>query len=80
MRIQLFDRGSPRGKKLFADLQTVCRRLQIDSDPEYIQDMKRVYDLGVQGKTVLLIDREVALVDKYPAISELEKIIADYLQ
>lgn len=79
MRIQLFDRGSPQGKKLFADLEYLCQRLQIDYDPEYIQDMSRIYSQGVQGKTVLMINNEVALVDKYPTRSELEKILTDYL-
>ena len=34
MRIQLYDRGLPKGQKLFSDLETVCQRLQIDYDPE----------------------------------------------
>lgn len=79
MRIQLFDRGSPQGQKLFANIQTVCRRLQIDYDPEYIKDMSRVYSMGIQGKTILLINGEVAFVDKYPGPQELETIISDYL-
>ena len=79
MRIQLFDRGSPQGQQLFANLQTICRRLQIDYDPEYIKDMSRVYSMGVQGKTVLLINGEVAFVDKYPTPKELETIVSDYL-
>jgi len=79
VRIQLFDRGSPEGKKLFANIEIICQRLQIDYDPEYIQDMSRVYSMGIKGKTVILIDREVVLVDKFPSLFELEKIISDYL-
>jgi len=79
MRIQLFDRGSPKGKQLFADLETLCKRLQIDYDPEYIKDMSKVYSRGVQGNTVLLIDNEIVFVDKYPNIKELETIISDYV-
>lgn len=79
MIIKLYDRGSPQGKKMFSDLVSLCKRLQIDYDPEYIQDMSRVYSQGIQGKTVLMIDNEVVLVDKYPARSELEKILTDYL-
>lgn len=79
MRIQLFDRGSPKGKQLFADLETLCKRLQIDYDPEYIKDMSKVYSRGVQGNTVLLIDNEVVFVDKYPNIRELETIISEYV-
>lgn len=79
MRIQLYDRGSPQGKKLFTDLQNLCRRLQIDYDPEYIQDMARVYNMGIQGKSVLLIDGEVVFVDRYPSLQELETIISEYL-
>jgi hypothetical protein len=79
MQIQLFDRGSPQGKKLFSDIETICKRLQIDYDPEYIQDMSRVYSMGIQGKTILLINREVVLVDKYPNVNELESLIQEYL-
>lgn len=79
MRIQLFDRGTPQGKRLFTDLEYLCQRLQIDYDPEYIKDMSRVYSQGIQGKTVLMIDNEVALVDKYPSRPELEKILTEYL-
>ncbi|MEK7527417.1 MAG: hypothetical protein AAB574_00165 [Patescibacteria group bacterium] len=80
MRIQLYDRGSPAGKKMFADIEVICQRLQIDYDPEYIQDMHRVYSMGIQGKTILLINNEVALIDKYPPLKELEQIISDYLE
>lgn len=80
MRIQLFDRGTPQGKKLFSDLEVVCKRLQIDYEPEYFTDLNRVYSMGVQGKTVLLINNEVALVDKYPGLNDLEKLVADYLE
>jgi len=78
MRIQLYDRGLPPGKQLFANLQSLCQRLQIDYDPEYSKDMTRVYAMGLQGSTILLIDGEVALIDKYPSIKELENIINDY--
>lgn len=79
MRIQLFDRGSPAGKQLFANIETVCKRLQIDYDPEYIHDMNRPYSQGIQGKTILMIDNEVALVDKFPSLKDLENLIQDYL-
>ena len=73
MRIQLFDRGSPQGKKLFANIEILCKRLQVDYDPEYIQDMNRPYSMGIQGKTILLID-------KFPSPKELETIIVDYMK
>lgn len=78
MRIQLYDRGLPPGKQLFSNLQSLCQRLQIDYDPEYIKDMSRVYSMGLQGNTVLLIDGEVVLIDKYPSIKELENILNDF--
>ncbi|MDP4010170.1 MAG: hypothetical protein Q8P53_04295 [Candidatus Shapirobacteria bacterium] len=80
MRIQLYDRGSPKGKQLFSNLENLCKRLQIDYDPEYIKDMNRVYSLGIQGDTVLLIDGEIVFIDKYPSPKELETIIADYIK
>lgn len=80
MRIQLYDRGLPQGKKLFTNIQEVCRRLQIDYDPEYIKDMNRPYSMGLQGNTILLINGEVAFIDRYPNPKELENIISDYLK
>ena len=80
MRIQLFDRGSPQGKKLFANIEILCKRLQIDYDPEYVQDMNRPYSMGIQGKTILMIDNEVALIDKFPSPKDLETIIVDYMK
>lgn len=79
MRIQLFDRGLPQGKKLFTDLEAVCQRLQIEYSPEYTKDMSRVYNMGIQGNTVLLINGEVVFVDKYPNPKELESIIQEYV-
>lgn len=78
MKIQLFDRGSPQGKQLFSNLEVVCKKLQIDYDPEYIKDMSRPISMGLQGNTILLIDGEVAFIDKYPTIKELEVIILDF--
>lgn len=80
MRVQIYDRGLPKGKQLFENIKVVCKRLQIDYDPEYSKDMSRVYAQGLQGNTILLIDSEVVFVDKYPDIRELEKIIGDYLK
>jgi len=36
--------------------------------------------MGLQGSTILLIDGEVVLIDKYPPLKELENIISDYLK
>lgn len=78
MRIQLFDRGSPQGKQLFSNIETTCRNMQIDYDPEYIKDMSRPISMGLQGNTILLVDGEVAFMDKYPSVKELEVIISDF--
>ena len=75
MKIQLYDRGLPQGQKLFADLQTVCQRLQVDYDPEYIKDLSKIISRGIQGSTVLLVDNEVVFIDQYPGLKELENII-----
>lgn len=80
MRIQLFDRGSPQGKQLFSNIEVICKRYQIDYDPEYIKDMSKVYNRGLQGNTILLIDNDVVFVDEYPKAKELEEIILEYLK
>ncbi len=80
MRIQLYDRGTPKGKQLFSNIQEVCQRLQVDYDPEYIKDMNRPYSMGFMGETILLINGEAALIDRFPSKSELENIIQDYLK
>ena len=80
MRIQLFDRGSPQGQKLWINLQAACKRLQIEFDPEYSKDMNKIYSRGYQGNTILLVNNEVAFIDKYPTQKELEDILSDYLK
>lgn len=80
MRITLYDRGLPAGKKLFENLDAVCKRLQIDNDPEYSHDMNKAYSRGYQGNTILIIDNEVVLVDRYPDRKELEAIISDFIK
>lgn len=78
MRIQLYDKGTPKGKQLFTTLENVCQRLQIDYDPEYVKDMNRIYSRGVMGNTILVINNEIAAIDKYPSAKELEDIISDF--
>jgi hypothetical protein len=80
MKVQLFDRGSPQGKQLFSNLEIICKRHQIDYDPEYIKDMSQVYNRGLQGKTVLLIDNQVVLIDEYPSALELDEIVSEYIK
>jgi hypothetical protein len=42
--------------------------------------MNRVYNMGYQGNTILLINGEVALIDQYPSQKELEDIISENLK
>jgi len=79
MRIQLYDRGSPEGKKLFQNIDKICRSYQIEEEAEYIKDMYHVYQLGIQGETILLIDDEAVLIDQFPDYKELEQILSDYI-
>jgi len=79
LKIQLFDRGTPAGKKLFSQLEQVCQRLQLDVSPDYITDMYKVIEAGIQAKTVLMINHEPVLVDKFPTLSELEAIISEFV-
>ena len=80
MRIQLYDRGLPQGKKLFENLDAVCQHLHLDCSPEYLKDMNRVYAMGYQGNTILLINNEVAFIDRYPSQKELENIVSDFVK
>ncbi len=79
MQITLYDRGSPKGKKLFTDLDAACQKLQIFEEPIYSQDMKKIYNQGLAGNTILMINHEVVFVDRYPNQKELENILSDYL-
>jgi hypothetical protein len=79
MRIQLYDRGTSKGKKLFNDIEKVCQSLQLFDDPEYIKDMHRPYSMGIQGEVILMIDGEPVLIDKNPSLKELENFINEYL-
>lgn len=79
MQIILYDKGSPKGKKLFLDLDLACQKLQIFEQPLYSQDFKKIYSQGLSGNTILMVNREVVFVDRYPSQKELENILSDYL-
>lgn len=80
MLIQFYDRGSPQGKQFFTALEQLCSRLSITPDPQYIKDMYRPYSMGIKGKSILMINNQVVLVDKFPPITQLEAILQDYLE
>jgi len=77
MYIQFYDRGTPQGKKFFSRLEETCTRLQLEDRPEYITDMYRVINQGIQAKSVLMIDNQPVFVDKFPSQSELEAILTE---
>lgn len=78
MYIQFYDRGTPQGKKFFKTLEESCTRLQLEDRPEYITDMYRVINQGIQAKSVLMIDSEPVFIDKFPSQTELEAILTDH--
>ena len=77
MYIQFYDRGTPAGKMFFSKLEEACTRLQIDDRPEYITDMYKVINQGIQAKSVLMIDNQPVFIDKFPSQSELEAILTE---
>ena len=78
MYIQFYDRGTPAGKTFFTSLEETCTRLQIEDRPEYITDMYRVINQGIQAKSVLMIDNQPVFIDKFPSQSELEAILTEH--
>lgn len=78
MYIQFYDRGTPAGKVFFAKLEETCSRLQIEDRPEYITDMYRVINQGIQAKSVLMINNQPIFIDKFPSQSELEAILTEH--
>jgi len=77
MYIQFYDRGTPEGKKFFARLEESCTRLQLEDRPEYIKDMYRLINQGIQAKSVLMINRQPVFIDKFPSQTELEAILTE---
>jgi len=77
MYIQFYDRGTPEGKKFFERLEQTCSRLQLEDRPEYITDMYRVINQGIQAKSVLMINQEPVFINKFPSQAELEAILTE---
>jgi hypothetical protein len=79
VRIQIHDKNTSLGKKLYTLTQKVLKRLFSDIRPEYIKNSSKLLDLGIPGKTALFIDDELICLDQCPPETELLKIIEEKL-
>jgi len=77
MRIRIYDENTPTGKKLYTLTKKILKRLFSDVRPEYIEDTRKLIELGIPAKTALFIDDEVICVDDCPEETELLKIIEE---
>jgi len=80
MKIILYDKGTPNGKKLYQMLDEATERLGIYDQAVMSKDMSKIYNQGVVGSTILTINNEVVLVDRLPTKSELEDILNDFIK
>jgi len=71
MKIQVLGPGCPSCHKLFEATKQAVKELNINEEVEYIDDIKKIIEMGVMQMPVLAIDGKPALTG---TVSDIEKI------
>ena len=75
MKIQILGTGCPKCKKLAEAAETAAQELGLDFELEKVTDINQITSFGVMMTPALVVDGDVKLVGKVPAVEELKKIL-----
>ena len=75
MKIQILGTGCPKCKKLAEAAETAAQELGLDFELEKVTDINQIISFGVMMTPALVVDDDVKLVGKVPAVEELKNIL-----
>jgi len=73
--IKIFGSGCPACHKLHELVKEALAQLNINIEVEYIQDMKKILELGVMSVPVLMINDKILLVGQVPSLERIKELI-----
>ena len=75
MKIQILGTGCPKCKMLEETADTAAKELQLDYKLEKVTDINQIMSFGVMMTPALVIDGDVKVVGRVPAIDEIKKLL-----
>ncbi|MCD6379902.1 TM0996/MTH895 family glutaredoxin-like protein [bacterium] len=75
MKIQILGTGCPNCKKLEVVTETAAQELGLDYELEKVTDINQIMGFGVMMTPALVIDGEVKLAGRVPAVEELKNTL-----
>lgn len=73
--IQVLGSGCPSCKKLFELTQQAVKELEIDTEVEYITDIKKIIEMGVMQTPVLAINGKPVLTGSTSDIEKIKQLV-----
>jgi len=76
MDIKVLGAGCASCKRMFADVQKLVARLNLDARVEYVTDMERIMAYGVMSTPVLVINEKIVMVG-YRGATKIEQALRE---
>ncbi len=74
-KIQILGTGCPKCKKLAENAEAAAKALGIEYQLEKVTEITKIMRFGVMITPALVVDGEVKVAGKVPAVADLEKVL-----
>lgn len=75
MKIKVLGTGCANCKKLEANVREAVKELGIDATIEKVEDFKEIMAYGVMKTPALVVDEQVKVMGRVPAVEDLKKYL-----
>lgn len=72
-KIQILGTGCPKCKKLAKNAEAAAKELGIEYELEKVTDINEIIKMGVVMTPAMVVDGEVKIVGKAPAVEEIKE-------
>lgn len=78
--IQVLGPGCPNCKKLYELTTQAVRELGLTTTVDYIDDIKKMIELGIMSTPVLTINNKIALAGQVPNIEKIKELLTSDIE
>jgi small redox-active disulfide protein 2 len=75
-RIQVLGPGCERCRQLYERTQQAVRELHLDCEVDKVTDFQAIMSYGILSTPALVVDGEVRMSGRVPAVAELKEMLA----
>ena len=75
-KIQILGTGCPKCRKLTEVSEAAAKELGLSYELEKVTDLRRIAEFGVMFTPALVVDGQVKVAGKVPAVADVKKLLA----